>query len=86
MRHYFDVAILAFRNNAFKNKKKERSQFIFETQLQCNTEENYINKNQEEAAKRRLEVQSKMEVRSSVINAKNPKVKVPKAKIEIKED
>jgi hypothetical protein len=82
-RKNFELALLAFKNNSFKEKKKIKKQAIFEVQMEVDTEQNYINKNQHEAESYQKSVKAKIEVRSSMIRAKNSSSKMKKANFEI---
>lgn len=86
LRKHFDLVILAFKNQKTKETQKRRKKAIKEVELQCDEESNYIKKNQDIAFKEQKLIKEKLEVRSAPILAKNPKAKVPKAKIEIQEE
>jgi hypothetical protein len=85
LRKHFDLVLMAFKNHSTKAKQKRRKQVIMEVDLQCDEEQNYVKKNQEIAIKQQKQTRARIEVRSIPLLAKNPRAKVPKAKIEIQE-
>ena len=50
-RKNFELALMAFKNNASNEKKKAKRVILFEVEMQVDEQQNYINKNQEEAFK-----------------------------------